>query len=1697
MRELAHLVQPLEHPFLENAWNIYTRDNRIVGQRGDTSLAPTFVSLGRKHKREVPRDMDMLDADRFFHLHNHPGDVPRLSGADFKFYRGFLDEFGGQFGGGLVISGGRYAAGIPDPANTRSGLQQVHSIDIRNRLGYDLSRNVRVNPSRQAAGRSVMGVSSGQSPIVGAVPRGSPLWNVRSPELEAFEAANMIFNQGAPGISIGDLPRTMQDNLATLDTRPDSATLIGMADRGAVTGVMQYPMESFEGIGTTWSPTKEFFDTRAQSWGAASYHLMLDRPGIVDTEPFMRGGMYRPGIASVSVGGQPLAGVLPAEGLALRNRMIRPYHKYGTAPLAAYGMFDADDTGVPRLLSGGALPEPESIYGMDLEGRLNELGLGVPDPDEQGRELFYRAGHVDEDPFGLLSEDWEGTRHFLKEGVQPYNMLWSFRPEEHPYVKDVDQIQLMNYISDVERSFGEGIPDFLPDEFLEKVFAQYSDAYPDPTLVYQPGDRRIQRAGVYAAMFPQDAIDYARGGVTAPADPVISVLRGRLQAISNEWRDEPDYLPDFDIDEIPGTLRSGIDWEVVVEPEEVAARFQLLSGQRQWNLGDIDYLLAKESAGLLTEDEARGLREIRAQAQVPTPETVAGANFEMGGEFTDQPPDAEDIPPDFFDAQPDPTQGTPARPGAQSRVQLTDAQRAAVAHGTGRGLVIAGPGSGKTALLRERMLRLVQEEGVAPQRILTLAFNKKAEQELKARAKDIGDLEIRTVHGFANRIIAENLEELGFERRPQVPEEYEQLGGFVRGLMTEESDTGQINERLYNDIVNQINIARANVSTGLFDPETIEGPAKQFAIAYEQFKADNKMLDFQDMLLYAADLMERRPDIRERYQRRFDFIQVDEFQDVSETDWRFIRQLGENILAVGDDDQTIYSFRSGAGGVMHDFADTATQFPVTQNFRSRPEIVDMASQLIGRSRKRLPKELTSMLEGGGRVDYQETTPGTLLDTLAQELPEGKETAVLVPTNYEAGRLRSMLRERKDLSKRVSSIQTLHSSKGLEFERVIMLLNTFERGGGLYRSFPFTSGLGDMDEQLEESRRLFYVGMTRAKDELIFMGRDPKFLYELGFRAHDEISNADIENVSDEATKASRNLRQRMRDSFNDFRSHYQRIRYYQDMVDMERQGRVPDVEIIENLDAAHVHREKIEELGRQLGIEPSLRTERAARMSLPDRILASLHRPGRFAAASYGSLITANYTGLLGGMNFYGRKALTFAPMAAAKGIRRLDEGLYPQARRPDQTINYRELHHPLPDKVRNILPEGVSPTDFRIVKPFVASEKTPYSPYLYEFPHPEEGWMGPAEERPMYHEAGFEMNRTNLEEMRRLNDLGLLTEAYADLDTTESSRNIRITPYDPLGDGSPYQPPRRPRSPEELSQSAIEYLEDMRRHVEDSRRGPRRPSWLRRPDWRMDWERQHRKLLRGPVARQGIDQFLLQNRGRNIVDFRALNKLLTRLNPDRTRVTMGARFGSQDMAGRTIALHNEVLDMLEEVWNPESPYYMPSQWVGAGGKLHDLPGGAGTATDVAPTQVVDTATGEVVPPESTATLTGEHILTAQAPVRDPDRVPGQRMAAFRTGLGTVARILRDQIAVGGADQFERAERLGSLDGGIMDWWFGDDAYRSASLFLETFDDAGKRVRTGSGVYLGDGRFATALHTQIGMEWQDTDTWQSTNKRVE
>ena len=938
--------------------------------------------------------------------------------------------------------------------------------------------------------------------------------------------------------------------------------------------------------------------------------------------------------------------------------------------------------------------------------------------------------------------------------------------------------------------------------------------------------------------------------------------------------------------------------------------------------------------------------------------------------------------------------------GQASPFDFTPEQRAAIQHGTGRGLVVAGPGSGKTAVLRERMLNLVQSEGVDPQRILTLAFNKKAEQELIKRSRDIGKVQIKTIHGFANRIIRENIDALGFGYTPQVAEEEDQFKNFTYRLMAQESKTGQVNQTILNEVVSEVDRARAGVTQGLFDPSVLAGEAKRFAIAYETFKTDNQLIDFQDMLIHTANLLETRPDIAERYRSRFDYVQVDEFQDVSQVDYRYLSQLGENILAVGDDDQTIFGFRSGAGAVMQEFADTATQYNITENFRSTQNIVDLSKQLIeGAQSPRLAKDLFSQGEVGVKPTFVPSTPANLFDELDKQLPPDRETAILVRTNDEVRALWNKMPEA--MQKRVATVQTMHSVKGLEFDRVIVLMNSLASGGGLYRSFPSLQNAETLAADLEEERRLLYVAMTRAKEELVLMGHESHFMPELGFAQADQ--PAPIEPVLKDQVKASKVIRRNTGSLFDRLRARYQRVRTYQDLVSMEKSGKVPIGEVIENLTATQVHREKIEALGEQLGIRPRRRDRRARRPRFLDRLLTLPARTGQIkalgiAGAGLADLATVDPF-LAGGVGISG--------FVGSKLGRLIDEALYPLARRPEQQLFYEQLHRPLPDAVRGALPEGVDPTGFRHIESRLAD---PFREEFYEFPHPAEGWEGDQSQRPLYDEAGNLMNRISQAESEALGEQGRLSRLDTFIDTTESSANVRITPYDPIG-GDPYRRPRVPREPDALQAAIQEHFTEWRGFLEQSRGSVRRPSIFRSPkNWRA-WGRQHGRLTRG------LDRFA----GRGF-DLGRANKLLGRLN----RENIGSRFGGDtfELGTQTTRLQNEVMDVLDDVLNPASPYYGSPTQIMAGGRLHELPDGSMASGD----------------PDPIYTEGRGYTRTPRTPIRQ--RV-GQRVGgAFRR-----------------TPQAEMLQNLG--------------------LVIETFDEAGERVRIGSGSYLGKGRFGTALHNLI------------------
>ena len=302
-----------------------------------------------------------------------------------------------------------------------------------------------------------------------------------------------------------------------------------------------------------------------------------------------------------------------------------------------------------------------------------------------------------------------------------------------------------------------------------------------------------------------------------------------------------------------------------------------------------------------------------------------------------------------------------------------------------------------------------------------------------------------------------------------------------REHLDRDPDFENLRER-FNDIKATVMCAKRQVTTGLFDPKTLEDPIAQvFAVQYEALKTEANAVDFEDMIVHAANLLETCPDLRQTYRDRYPYVLVDEFQDISPADFRLISHLSENLFAVGDDDQAIYSFRGGNSRIMQEFTNrrNVTKYEITRNYRSTSTVVEHARALIERNTPRIRKNLRAYNPTQHEIKIVETTPETVEATLLRELDSQQETAILARTNYEAEQIQEILAKHTT----PAEVTTIHKAKGREWEKVILVHNTLER------RFP------RRDSEILEERRVFYVAMTRAKSELVVLGGRCPFVPE--------------------------------------------------------------------------------------------------------------------------------------------------------------------------------------------------------------------------------------------------------------------------------------------------------------------------------------------------------------------------------------------------------------------------------------------------------------------------------------------------------------------------------------------------------------------------------------------------------------------------
>ena len=347
-------------------------------------------------------------------------------------------------------------------------------------------------------------------------------------------------------------------------------------------------------------------------------------------------------------------------------------------------------------------------------------------------------------------------------------------------------------------------------------------------------------------------------------------------------------------------------------------------------------------------------------------------------------------------------------------------QQQAVMAGLGPVLVMAGPGSGKTRVLTQRIAYLIGKMGVRPYNILAVTFTNKAAREMENRVINLlGEsargVTLGTFHATCARILRREAENLPFKSNFVIFDEDDQLG-LVKRVIADLN----IDEKLFRPVVVLNSISTAKNELVLPDEYPTlnyrDEVVKRVYTGYQQMLLTNNAVDFDDLLLYTAFLLEENPAVRERYARRYEHVLVDEFQDTNLAHYVLLKKISSfhnNIFAVGDADQSIYRWR-GADyrNVLRfeqDYPD-AQVILLEQNYRSTQAILDVAMAVINPNPNRTPKKLFTDRGEGLKVALHETyddrqEASFVVDTIAslvgrQQIKPG-DAAVMYRTNAQS------------------------------------------------------------------------------------------------------------------------------------------------------------------------------------------------------------------------------------------------------------------------------------------------------------------------------------------------------------------------------------------------------------------------------------------------------------------------------------------------------------------------------------------------------------------------------------------------------------------------------------------------------------------------------------------------------------------------
>jgi DNA helicase II / ATP-dependent DNA helicase PcrA len=302
---------------------------------------------------------------------------------------------------------------------------------------------------------------------------------------------------------------------------------------------------------------------------------------------------------------------------------------------------------------------------------------------------------------------------------------------------------------------------------------------------------------------------------------------------------------------------------------------------------------------------------------------------------------------------------------------LNKSQQQAVLHNHGPLLVLAGAGSGKTRVLTNRIARLVHERICKPSQILAVTFTNKAALEMQERVRAMVSAQaakamtLATFHSLGARILRESGEAIGIHRNFTILDDH-QRQAIIKEVVRSAGGVKLVDK--HDEIGAAISLAK-NTSLDVEAYERKHADTPRFKRIYEAYRSRSlkcQTIDFDDLLLLPLSLLEQHADVLETYRNRFIFISIDEFQDTNSVQLKLARLLaapGNNIMAVGDDDQGIYSWR---GADIDNILSFGVHFPgcvkavLDTNYRSTTTILRAALAVVETNRKRTPKSISAV-----------------------------------------------------------------------------------------------------------------------------------------------------------------------------------------------------------------------------------------------------------------------------------------------------------------------------------------------------------------------------------------------------------------------------------------------------------------------------------------------------------------------------------------------------------------------------------------------------------------------------------------------------------------------------------------------------------------------------------------------------------------